>query len=118
MQSNNALVLLFQYGLNDYKGTVFRGEAPESDDEILAFSSVRLGAAQEVTEVYKPSPKRQAHREPIEGKTVLQKILSKLLLISFIFVYWTSFFSFMFSYILHSWAQSLVLASPESNGAE
>lgn len=56
---------------------MYSGEAPESDDEILAFSNVKLGRAQEVTEVYKP-PKRQAHREPVEGKTVLQKILSKV----------------------------------------
>lgn len=54
---------------------VFSGEAPESDEEILAFSNVKLGTAQEVTEVYKPSPKRQVHREPFEGKSVLQKML-------------------------------------------
>lgn len=56
---------------------MFSGEAPESDDEILAFSNVKLGTAQEVTEVYRPSPKHQVRREPPEGKTVLQKILGK-----------------------------------------
>lgn len=72
--------VLFQYGqdASDYQGTVFSGEAPESDDEILAFSNVKLGTAHEVTEVYKPSPKHQVQRDPSEGKTVLQKILGKI----------------------------------------
>lgn len=72
--------MLYQYGKDacEYQGTVFSGEAPESDDEILAFSNVKLGTAQEVTEIYKPSPKHQIRREPSEGKTVLQKILGKI----------------------------------------
>lgn len=54
---------------------MYQGEAPESDDEILAFSSIKLTNAKEVTEIYKPSP-RHLHREPSEEKSVLQKLLS------------------------------------------
>lgn len=57
---------------------MYQGEAPESDDEILAYSSVKLGTAQEVTEVYKPSPRR-IRREPSEEKSILQKLLGNSL---------------------------------------
>lgn len=53
---------------------MYQGEAPESDDEILAFSSVKLGGAQEVTEIYKPSPRR-LYRQSSEEKSILQKYL-------------------------------------------
>lgn len=47
------------------------GEAPESDDEILAFSNVKIGSAREITEVYQPS-----HIEsPNKPKTLLQQML-------------------------------------------
>lgn len=52
---------------------MFSGEAPESDDEILAFSSIKIGAAQEVTEVYQPSPIKNVQKP----KTLLQKMLGK-----------------------------------------
>lgn len=55
----------------EYHGTVFSGEAPESDDEIYAFSNVKLGTAQEMTEVYQPSPVRTVQKP----KTLLQKML-------------------------------------------
>lgn len=72
-------MVLFQPGqtANEYHGVVFNGEAPESDDEILSFSKVKLGTAQEVTEIYKPSPTRHLRRESLDGKSVLQKILGK-----------------------------------------
>lgn len=53
-------------------GEIFSGEAPESDDEILAFSNVKLKIAQEVTEVYQPSPTKSSSCE----NTVLQQCLS------------------------------------------
>lgn len=58
------------------EATIYDGEAPESDDEILAFSSIQLGKAHEVTEVYRPSPRR-VRREPSEEMSVLQKMLGK-----------------------------------------
>lgn len=47
------------------------GEAPESDDEIFAFSNVKIGSAREMTEVYQPSP----IKSPNQPKTVLQQML-------------------------------------------
>lgn len=58
------------------EGTVYQGEAPESDDEILAFSSIKLGNAQELTEIYRPSPRR-IRRERSQEMSVLQKLLGK-----------------------------------------
>lgn len=71
--------MLFQpeQAANEYHGVVFNGEAPESDDEILAFSKVKLGTAQEVTEIYKPSPTRHVRKESLDSKSVLQKILGR-----------------------------------------
>lgn len=81
---------------------MFSGEAPESDDEILAFSNVKLGAAQEVTEVYKPSPKRQARQESAEGKSILQKILGNFETKSiYSFNYLKNFFiQYLFEFVL------------------
>lgn len=67
----------------EHHGTVFSGEAPESDDEILAFSSVKLGAAREMTEVYQPSPVKMVQK-PILGKTLLQKLLGEFFYFHFI----------------------------------
>lgn len=61
---------------NGNEATVYQGEAPESDDEILAFSSVSLSRAQEVTEVYRPSPRR-IRREASEETSILQKSLGE-----------------------------------------
>lgn len=61
----------------EYKGTVFSGEAPESDDEILAFSNVKLGNALEVTEVYKPTASKTTHKEVPQELSLLQKCLGK-----------------------------------------
>lgn len=61
--------------ISEYHGTVFSGEAPESDDEIFAYSNVKLGTAKEVTEVYKPSPTRIPYRHSSEEKSILQKLL-------------------------------------------
>lgn len=73
-----------QYGQEASEGgTVFSGEAPESDDEILAFSSVKLGSAQEVTEVYRPSPRRKSQRYPSEDVSVLQKLLGNQMIHEF-----------------------------------
>lgn len=47
------------------------GEAPESDEEILAFSNVKIGSAREMTEVYQPSP----IKSPNKPKTLLQQML-------------------------------------------
>lgn len=52
---------------------MYCGEAPESDDEILAFSNIKLGTAEEVDEEFVT----QQRHEPFNGKSVLQKMLGK-----------------------------------------
>lgn len=59
--------------IHEFQGVVYDGEAPESDDEILAFSNVKLKTGQEVTEVYQPSPTKSSSGEI----SVLQQCLSK-----------------------------------------
>lgn len=62
----------------EYKGTVFSGEAPESDDEILAFSNVKLCEAKEVTETFKPSTSKSSNKHKAE-LSLLQQCLGKYL---------------------------------------
>lgn len=59
--------------VTEFHGTVYSGEAPESDDDEVL--SIKLG--QEATEVLKPSPSRQLRPTAFEGNSVLQKILGK-----------------------------------------
>lgn len=62
--------------VTEFHGTVYSGEAPESDDdEVLSISNIKLG--QEATEVFKPSPSRKLRPTAFEGNSVLQKILGK-----------------------------------------
>lgn len=63
--------------MTEYHGTVFDGEAPESDDEILSISNIKLG--QEATEIFKPSTSRSKRRQSFEVSSVLQNILGKIL---------------------------------------
>lgn len=56
---------------------MFSGEAPESDDEILALSNVKLGKAQEITEIYSPSQSKSEEKPPAE-MSLLQKCLGNI----------------------------------------
>lgn len=60
----------------EYKGTVFSGEAPESDDEILAFSNVQLTNAKEVTETFNPFDSKPSNKNKA-NLSLLQQCLGK-----------------------------------------
>lgn len=78
--------------MTEYKGTVFSGEAPESDDEVQAISNVKLANAQEVTETFHPSDFKPARNH--SSLSLLQQCLGTIHYTFVIFYGFTDNFSY------------------------
>lgn len=96
----------------EFQGTVYSGEAPESDDEIPSISNVKIG--KEVTEVFQSPSAPPVRPQFFETQSVLQKLLGENMNAIRILEQHTNFVRV----ISFSWTQSAFLASFKSNCPE